>query len=454
MNSVEKRAIAGVGGIFALRMIGLFMIVPVFSVYGDNYAHATPFLIGLAVGIYGLGQAIFQIPMSLAADKFPRKPIIMLGLILFALGGIIAANATDIYEVIIGRALAGSGAVSAVLMALLADVTREEMRTKAMATMGLTIASSIMLAFAFGPLLVGSLGISGLFWLTAGFAILAMLLLLIVPSPLRVLRHNLDNKSISQQLATVLKIGDLNRLHFGIFALHLTMTAIFVILPHQLNEVMGLSVRQQGLIYLPLLFIGFAVAIPFIIIAEKKRKMRQVFLGAIALMTVALVVLALGSQVGIGIIFGLLLYFMGFNLLEATIPSWISKRAPVANKATAMGLNSSSQFFGAFIGGAMGGLLLNQSNLLAWGILAAVMAVALLLIIPIADPPYLSSTTVTIPKDIDIQDWSQQMMAVSGVDELVVMAKEQVAYLKLDKTKFTDTSRQQLSNLAQSPLDI
>ena len=454
MNSVEKRAILGVGGIFALRMIGLFMIVPVFSVYGDNYAHATPFLIGLAVGIYGLGQAIFQIPMSLAADKFPRKPIIFLGLILFAIGGIVAANATDIYEVIIGRALAGSGAVSAVLMALLADVTREEMRTKAMATMGLTIATSIMLAFAFGPLLVGSLGISGLFWLTAGFAVLAMLLLLFVPTPLRVLKHNLDNKSIGQQLASVLKIGDLNRLHIGIFALHLTMTAIFVILPHQLNEVMGLSVRQQGLVYLPLLFIGFAVAIPFIIIAEKKRKMRQVFLGAIALMTAALALLAIGSQVGVGIILGLLLYFMGFNLLEATIPSWISKRAPVANKATAMGLNSSSQFFGAFVGGAMGGLLLTQSNLLAWGILAVIMAISLLLIIPIADPPYLASTTVTIPKNINIQDWSRQVLAVDGVDELVVMAKEQVAYLKLDKTQLTDLSRQELSQLAQSPLDI
>ena len=454
MNSVEKRAILGVGGIFALRMIGLFMIVPVFSVYGDNYAHATPFLIGLAVGIYGLGQAIFQIPMSLAADKFPRKPIIFLGLILFALGGIIAANATDIYEVIIGRALAGSGAVSAVLMALLADVTREEMRTKAMATMGLTIATSIMLAFAFGPLLVGSLGISGLFWLTAGFAILAMLLLFFVPTPLRVLKHNLDNKSIGRQLSDVLKIADLNRLHIGIFALHLTMTAIFVILPHQLNEVMGLSVRQQGLVYLPLLFIGFAVALPFIIIAEKKRKMRQVFLGAIALMTAALALLAIGSQVGVGIILGLLLYFMGFNLLEATIPSWISKRAPVANKATAMGLNSSSQFFGAFVGGAMGGLLLTQPNLLSWGILAVIMGAALLLIIPIADPPYLSSTTVTIPKDINIQDWSRQMLAVDGVDELVVMAKEQVAYLKLDKTQLTDSSRQELSHLAQSPLDI
>ena len=139
---------------------------------------------------------------------------------------------------------------------------------------------------------------------------------------------------------------------------------------------------QQGLVYLPLLFFGFAVAIPFIIIAEKKRKMRQVFLGAIALMTAALALLALGSQVGVGIILGLLLYFMGFNLLEATIPSWISKRAPVANKATAMGLNSSSQFFGAFVGGAMGGLLLTQSNILAWGILAVIMGVTLLLIIP------------------------------------------------------------------------
>lgn len=454
MNSVEKRAILGVGGIFALRMIGLFMIVPVFSVYGDNYAHATPFLIGLAVGVYGLGQAIFQIPMSLAADKFPRKPIIFLGLILFALGGMIAANATDIYQVIIGRALAGSGAVSAVLMALLADVTREEMRTKAMATMGLTIATSIMLAFAFGPLLVGSLGISGLFWLTAGFAILAMLLLFVVPTPMRVLKHNLDNKSIGEQLATVLKIGDLNRLHFGIFALHLTMTAIFVLLPHQLSEVLGLSVRQQGLVYLPLLFIGFAVAIPFIIVAEKKRKMRQVFLGAIGLMTAALALLALGSHVGVGIVLGLLLYFMGFNLLEATIPSWISKRAPVANKATAMGLNSSSQFFGAFVGGALGGILLTQPNLLAWGVLALIMGAALLLIFPIAQPPYLSSTTITIPKNINIQDWSRQMLAVDGVDELVVMAKEQVAYLKLDKTQLTDDSRQALSHLVQSPLDI
>ncbi len=454
MNSIEKRAILGVGGIFALRMLGLFMIVPVFAVYGSQYSHATPFLIGLAVGIYGLGQAIFQIPMSLVADKLPRKPIILLGLLLFAAGGILAATAESIYQVILGRALAGSGAVSAVLMALLADVTREQERTKAMATMGLTIATSIMLSFAIGPMLVASIGMSGLFWLTSVFALLAMGLLLIVPTPLRVLKQNLTNTSISEQLLAVLRIGDLNRLHIGIFALHLTMTAIFVIVPQQLANVLGLSVRQQGYVYLPLLFIGFAIAIPFIIIAEKKRKMRQVFLAALVLLVAAFVCLALGSQLSVGLIVGLGLYFIGFNLLEATIPSWISKRAPVANKATAMGISSSSQFLGAFFGGALGGLLLNQSSVLAWSLLGAIMAVALLMIIPIAQPPYLSSLTLAIPNGAEVAKWSAQIMAIDGVDDIVVMAKEGVAYLKLDKQVLNDHARHQLSQMTETQLDI
>lgn len=454
MNTVEKRAIVGVGGIFALRMLGLFMIVPVFSVYGQDYQHATPFLIGLAVGIYGLGQAIFQIPMSLAADKLPRKPIIVFGLLLFATGGVLAATATDIYQVIMGRALAGSGAVSAVLMALLADVTREQTRTKAMAVMGLTIATSIMLAFAIGPMLVASVGMSGLFWLTAGFAVLAMGLLAIVPSPLRIVKHHLANQSVAAQLKTVLSIADINRLHVGIFALHLTMTAMFVLLPHQLAAVLGLSVRQQGMVYLPLLFVGFAIAIPFIIVAEKYRKMRQVFLAAVVAMVLALAMLTLGHGIGVWLLVGLAVYFIGFNLLEATIPSWISKRAPVVNKATAMGINSSAQFLGAFVGGALGGVLLTQPDMLAWGILAVIMAAALLLIFPIQQPPYLSSTILRIPDNINIQQWSQQVLSVSAVDDMVVMARENIAYLKLDKSELNDSTRQLLSSLSASPLDI
>lgn len=454
MNLSEKKAIAGLGGIFALRMLGLFMIVPVFSVYGSQYSHATPFLIGLAIGIYGLGQALFQIPVSFLADKLPRKPIIIAGLLVFALGGVICALASDIYTVIIGRLIAGSGAVSAVVMALLADVTREEHRTKAMATMGLTIAMSVMVAFGVGPMLTQLLDISGLFWVTVVSAILAIGLLLIVPTPTRVLKHNLTQQSVKQQFLTVLKIGDINRLHLAIFALHLSMTAMFTLLPHQFHEVLGLQVAQQGYVYLPLLLLGFMIAVPLIVIAEKKRQMRAIFLASLAILVAGLGVLAATSQYGVGLIIGLAIYYIGFNSLEATIPSWISKRAPVAYKATAMGINSSAQFLGAFVGGALGGLLLTQPTWLDWTVLAAITLVALVLIMPIASPPYLTSLTISLPSKVDTQQWSQQILAIDGIDEIVMMPKEGIAYLKLDKQRLTADTRQQLSHLIGTELAI
>ncbi len=440
MNASEKKAIAGLGGIFALRMLGLFMIVPVFAVYGTQYAHATPFLIGLAIGIYGLGQ-------------YPRKPIIIAGLLVFALGGAICALSTDIYMVILGRLIAGSGAVSAVVMAL-ADVTREEHRTKAMATMGLTIAMSVMVAFGLGPILTHVLDISGLFWVTVASAIFAIGLLWIVPTPNRVLKHNLNNHSVKAQFAEVLKIGDINRLHLAIFALHLSMTAMFTLLPHQFHDVLGLTVAQQGFVYLPLLLLGFIIAVPLIIIAEKKRQMRPVFLASLATLVAGLVVLAVASQTIVGLIIGLAVYYIGFNSLEATIPSWISKRAPVANKATAMGINSSAQFLGAFVGGAMGGILLTKPMWLSWTVLAIVTVIALLFILPIASPPYLTSLTITLPTGIDTTAWSQQILAIDGVDEIVMMPKENIAYLKLDKEKLTDDTRQHLSHLTGQTLAI
>lgn len=454
MNTSEKKAIIGLGGIFALRMLGLFMIVPVFSVYGSQYSHATPFLIGLAIGIYGLGQAIFQIPMSFLADKLPRKPIIIAGLLVFALGGVICALATDIYTVIIGRLIAGSGAVSAVVMALLADVTREQHRTKAMATMGLTIAMSVMVAFGLGPILTHVLDISGLFWVTVVSALFAIALLFIVPTPNRVLKHNLNNHAIKAQFLDVLKIGDINRLHLAIFALHLSMTAMFTLLPHQFHDVLGLTVSQQGFVYLPLLLLGFMIAVPLIIIAEKKRKMRSVFLASLAILVAGLGWLAMGSQTTIGLIVGLAIYYIGFNSLEATIPSWISKRAPVAYKATAMGINSSAQFLGAFVGGAMGGILLTKPIWLSWAVLAIITAVALFFIMPIASPPYLTSLTISLPTGIDTATWSQQILAIEGVDEMVMMPKEGIAYLKLDKEKLTEITRQHLTHLTGQALAI
>lgn len=454
INSAEKRAIVSLGGIFALRMLGLFMIVPVFSVYGTQYTHATPFLIGLAIGIYGLGQALFQIPISLLADKFPRKPIIIAGLLVFALGGVICAVATDIYGVIAGRFIAGSGAVSAVVMALLADVTREQHRTKAMASMGLTIAISVMLAFGLGPFLTQFVGISGLFWFTAVSAVLAIGLLFLVPNATRVLKHNLDNHSALEQISTVLKISDINRLHLAIFILHLTMTAMFTLLPHQFSEVLGLTVAQQSYVYLPLLLLGFIIAIPLIIIAEKRQQMRSVFLASLFALVVGLGILALGSSTSIGLILGLAVYYIGFNSLEATIPSWISKRTPVTNKATAMGINSTTQFLGAFVGGAMGGILLTQSMTLAWSVLAVLTLLALMMIVAINSPPYLTSLTVSLPTVQNVADWSKQLLNVPGIEELVMMQQEGIAYLKVDKNKLTDDARQQLSQLLNQPLAI
>lgn len=453
LNSAEQKAIIGLGGIFALRMLGLFMIVPVFSVYGTQYAHATPFLIGLAIGIYGLGQALFQIPMSLLADKLPRKPIIIMGLLVFALGGLICATASDIYWVIAGRFVAGSGAVSAVVMALLADVTREQHRTKAMASMGLTIAMSVMLAFGIGPFLTQFVGIAGLFWLTVVSAILAIGLLWLVPNSTRVLKHNLDNQSPSQQIISVLKIHDINRLHLAIFVLHLSMTAMFTLLPQQFAQVLGLSVSQQGFVYLPLLLLGFIIAVPLIIIAEKRKKMRSVFLASLVALIVGLVILAIGASTLVGLVFGLAVYYIGFNSLEATIPSWISKRTPVAHKATAMGINSTAQFFGAFVGGALGGILLTHGIALAWMILAIITVLGLFLIVPISSPPYLTSLTVALPSSVsDFTTWSKQLLTVSGVEELVMMPNEGIAYLKLDKQKLDERSRQQMSQLLNQSL--
>lgn len=254
MNALERRSTFALSSIFALRMLGLFMIIPVFSVVGQSYQYATPALIGLAVGVYGLSQAILQIPFSLLADRFSRKPLVVLGLLLFAIGGAIAGLSDTIYGVIIGRAIAGAGAVSAVVMALLADVTREEQRTKAMAAMGMSIGLSFVVAFSLGPWLTSLVGISGLFFVTTIMGLIAILMLLLVP---KVTRHHRNyQQGYIAQLKQVIQMGDLNRLHVSVFALHLLLTAMFIYVPSQLIEFAHIPLASHGLVYLPLLVIS------------------------------------------------------------------------------------------------------------------------------------------------------------------------------------------------------
>lgn len=446
MNALERRSTFALSSIFALRMLGLFMIVPVFSVAGQAYEYATPALIGLAVGVYGLTQAILQIPFSLIADRYSRKPLIVLGLLLFALGGAIAAMSDTIYGVIIGRAIAGGGAVSAVVMALLADVTREENRMKAMAMMGMSIGLSFVIAFSLGPWLTSVVGISGLFGVTTLMGLLAIAMLFLVPKTTR--HHKNFQQGYLTQLKQVLKMGDLNRLHVSVFALHLLLTAMFIYVPSQLIDFADIPLAQHGLIYLPLLVISLFFAFPSIILAEKYRKMRGIFLTAIAGIIAGLIVMIFGFESKYILLLGLGLFFIAFNVMEALLPSWLSKAAPIQSKATAMGVNASGQFLGAFFGGILGGQLLMLNNTaLGWGGLTGIAILWLLISFGLKQPRYLSSLILSLPKVQETDEWTSQLLAIRGIEEVVVMTDQQVVYVKVDKQQLDDTARQHLTHL-------
>ncbi|ENU29131.1 hypothetical protein F991_03263 [Acinetobacter sp. CIP-A165] len=453
MNALERRSTFALSSIFALRMLGLFMIIPVFAVAGQSYQYATPALIGLAVGVYGLTQALLQIPFSLLADRFNRKPLVILGLLLFALGGAIAAMSETIYGVIIGRAIAGAGAVSAVVMALLADVTREEQRTKAMAIMGMSIGLSFVVAFSLGPWLTHLVGISGLFWVTTLMGLIAIVMLSLVP---KVTRHHRNfQQGYLPQLKQVIQMADLNRLHVSVFSLHLLLTSMFLYVPSQLIEYAQIPLAQHGWVYLPLLLISLFFAFPSIIIAEKYRKMRGIFLSAIAGIILGLFILIFGYESKYLLLAGLGIFFIAFNVMEALLPSWLSKSAPLQSKATAMGVNASAQFLGAFCGGMLGGqLIMLQNTALGWSVLTVIAILWLLISFRLAQPRYLSSVVFTLPEIKQLDEWTSKLLAIRGIEEVVVMPDQQVAYIKVDKQCLDDAARQDLTQLLGKELAI
>ena len=451
MNSSEIKALVTLGAIFALRMLGLFMIVPVFSLAGFDYSGATPFLVGLAVGIYGLTQAIFQIPFSMLADRVPRKKVLCAGLLMFALGGAISALSTSIYGVIFGRALAGSGAVSAVVMALIADLTREQKRSQAMAVIGMVVAGSIMLAFGLGPALYELLGMQGLFWLSSASGVLALGLVWASPTPKRMVRYHIGRPL--EELRRLVRASNFYPLYSASFVLHLLMTALFVVLPPILVNQLGISAERHGWLYLPLLLLGFALAVPLIIRAEKQRRMSSVMRFGMLLLALSFVPLLLGYSLWVFILM-LAVFFTGFNLLEATLPSWMTKAARVTEKSSVLGLSASAQFLGAFVGGALGGLLIDESL----GVVAAVLlGVALLGLVAsrwIQEPPYLTTSVVSLAGLELPEARCSEALNIAAVGEVVYLEAEQQALLKIDKNQLSEDERRKLSRLFDQALDL
>ena len=353
MTPEERRAGASLASIFALRMLGLFLILPVFSVYaktlpgGDNLA-----LVGFALGAYGLTQAFFQIPYGIASDYFGRKLVIVIGLLIFALGSFVAAWAPDMTWIIVGRVLQGAGAISAAVTALAADLTREEHRTKVMAMIGSSIGLVFALSLVGAPLLYGWIGMGGLFIMTGVLALAAIVLLLkaVPPAPPPHGHEKLP-------LRRVIFDADLLRLNLGIFVLHMVQMAMFVVLPHALVDHGGLDAAAHWKVYLPAVLVSFAIMVPAIIAAERKDKMRPIFLAAVGLLVVVQGGLFLLHESLWVLALWLLLFFVAFNVLEATLPSLVSRTAPPAAKGAALGVYNTTQAIGLFIGGAAGGYI-------------------------------------------------------------------------------------------------
>ncbi len=441
MTASERRATTAIGSIMSLRMLGLFMILPVFALYAQQLPGVTPTLVGLAIGIYGLTQGLLQIPFGMLSDRFGRKPVITVGLLIFVVGSVIAALATDIHGVIVGRALQGSGAISAALMALTADLTREEHRTKAMAVLGMSIGGAFLLALISGPILSHWIGVPGTFWLIAVLALLAIgILYLWVPTPVHS-RHHRDAEPVPAQFLRALQDTQLLRLNFGIFSLHTQLTALFVVMPLLLRDA-GLAQAQHWLVYLPVMVVAMVAMVPLIILAEKRRLMKPIFSAAIFLLVLTQLGLLALHQGLLALVMGLLLFFIAFLFLESSLPSLVSKTASPDSKGTALGVYATTQFLGAFAGGLGGGWLHQHygvSALFAACLLLNVLWLSVAL--TMRKPSYLSNYLLNIGPITAPQAklLCQELLQVSGVAEAIVICEDGVAYLKVDH-KYLDLS--------------
>lgn len=441
MSPAELRATIGLAGVYGLRMFGLFIILPVFAFYaedlpgGNNYT-----LIGIALGAYGLTQAILQIPFGWLSDRIGRKPVIYLGLILFAIGSLIAALAVDIYWVILGRIIQGAGAISAAVMALAADLTREEHRTKAMATIGMTIGTVFAISLIVAPVLNQWIGVPGIFAMTGVLALLAMIVVKkIIPDP-QISRFHSDTEASAASFGSVLRDTQLLRLNYGIFALHATLMALWLVVPLTLREA-GMAADDHWQIYLPVLLLSIVLIIPAIIYAEKKAQLKFVFIAAIALLLIGQVLLATTFDSIWGTAIALLVFFTAFNLLEASLPSLISKIAPVGAKGTAIGVYSSTQFLGAFVGAAVGGYLFgNYGSSALYTFCGLLLIVWLILAVTMKAPAAVRSKMYHV-QEMDLnksKELSRELAAIPGVYEALVLANERVAYLKVDMKGFDE----------------
>jgi MFS family permease len=439
MSAAELRASIGLASIFGLRMLGMFVILPVFAIYAEHIPGGNNLtLVGLALGAYGLTQAILQIPFGWLSDRYGRKPVIYFGLAVFAFGSFVAASADDIYIVILGRVLQGAGAISAAVMAMAADLTREEHRTKAMALIGSTIGLTFAVSLVASPWLNQIIGVPGIFVMTGVLSLLAMIVVYLIP----------DSHAVQMQpalhaapgFAQVLREPELARLNFGIFVLQAVLMALFVVVPLSLRDI-GLAVDHHWQVYLPVMLGSFVIMLPGILMAERYGRFKAVFIGSIALILAGQLAMPWLLNGIAPIALFLLIFFSAFNVLEAMLPSLISRLAPPGAKGVAIGIFSSIQFLGTFAGAAGGGFLYQHFGARGVFVFDAVLLVAwLVLAAGMRAPGIILTRVYTTPVLDDRQAGSllARLRAQPGIREVQLAAGERTAYLKVDAAGFDE----------------
>lgn len=436
-----------IAAIFSFRMLGLFMLIPVFSVAATSLNGATPTLIGIALGCYGLSQGLLQMPFGFLSDRFGRKKILTIGLLLFATGSLLGAYTDSIYGMILARALQGTGAIGSVLMALMADLTPDEHRTKAMAIIGVTIGLSFSVAMVVSPAITHHFGLAGIFYLTATMAFAGLLMLhTIIPSPKKEPFHN-DTEVNPKMIGKILKDKHLQRLNAGIFFQHLILTSTFFAIPLVLQQQLKQGhLALQWHFYLPLMVSAFLMMVPFIILAEKKRVVKPVFIASVTIIGLSQFILALTYNNWLCICGFMFLYFVAFNVLEASLPSLVSKQANITSKGTAMGLYSSCQFLGIFAGGALSGVIFQLSGYQGIFLVNGMIAI-IWFFIAIYMKPNVYQLTLRLPYhkvDENEPRLISALLELTGVDDAIIAHEEAVIYLRVNKTTYQQGSAEKL----------
>jgi len=428
MSRAELRAGASLAGVFGLRMLGLFLILPVFAVHAPHLAGGDNLtLVGIALGAYGLAQAILQIPFGMASDRWGRKPVIYVGLVVFAAGSFVAAGATDIWTVIAGRVLQGAGAISSVVVALAADLTREQHRTKVMAMIGSMIGLVFALSLVGAPLLYQWIGMAGLFALTGllSLAAIAVVRSLVPDAPPR--------PSVAPTGGGSLFQAELLRVNLGIFVLHMVQMAMFVVVPLRLVQA-GLALPMHWQVYLPVVLASFTVMVPAILHADRRQRPKPVLLGAVGVLALGQALFA-GAEGLLAHALLLFVFFAAFNVLEAILPSLVTRYAPAGARGAAIGVYNTTQTLGLFVGGLLGGWLaasFGGAAVFALGAaLCAVWLAAALGMRPPAPVNGISSLTLSIPAGVRIEGLREALAAVPGVHEAEILREERVARLKV-----------------------